>query len=427
MPTTIMWFRRDLRLVDNPALVAAARAGSVVALFCLDTRLLDPAGANRVAFLLRTLRALDASLDRALVVRRGDPVAVVPALAREVGAAAVYATADFAPYGAARDDRVRAALDVPLHLVSSPYAVAPGTVRNGSGEPYKVFTPFKRAWRAAGWPAPIKAPRAPRWVNGVASDGIPDDPRTDAALPAAGEVAAKQAARAFWDRHLSRYDTQRDRPDLDATSRLSPYLKFGALHPRQLLALLDGTDAHRVFADELCWREFYADVLFHQPRSARETLQSKMRGLEVDTGAVADARFDAWATGRTGYPLIDAGMRQLLAEGWMHNRARMATASFLVKDLHVDWRRGARHFMRHLVDGDLASNQHGWQWTAGTGTDAAPFFRVFSPARQAARFDPDEAYVRRWVPEYGSDDYPAPIVEHAVEREDALRRYAALR
>jgi deoxyribodipyrimidine photo-lyase len=205
---------------------------------------------------------------------------------------------------------------------------------------------------------------------------------------------------------------------------------------------LGTSKGEQTFAKELCWREFYADVLFHRPASARESMDTSVGGIEWDRGRDADELFAAWAEGRTGYPIVDAGMRQLAAEGWMHNRVRMITASFLVKDLHLDWQRGARFFMRHLVDGDLASNQHGWQWTAGTGTDPAPFFRIFNPTTQGERFDPDGAYVRRYVPELAGvpatwvhrpheapdgppAGYPPPMVDHAEERADALRRYGA--
>ena len=265
----------------------------------------------------------------------------------------------------------------------------------------------------------------------------------DASLPEPGEAAAQRAARRFWDTHLDRYDEQRNDPGADATSRLSPYLKWGCLHPRQLLSKLGTTAAERTFRTELCWREFYADVLHHRPETARRAFAPRMAGIEVD-GRGTSPRFDAWRDGRTGYPIVDAGMRQLVAEGWMHNRVRMLVASFLVKDLHLDWTRGARHFMEHLVDGDLASNQHGWQWVAGTGTDAAPYFRIFNPVTQGERFDPRGTYVRRWVPELATvtdrfvhhpwDDpdgppagYPAPMLDHAEEREEALRRYAVVR
>jgi deoxyribodipyrimidine photo-lyase len=448
-PTTVLWFRRDLRLSDHPALLDAVRAagpgGAVLALFVVDDRLWGPSGANRRSFLIGCLRALDESIAGRLVVRRGEPEAVVPAVAAEVGARQVFVTADFGPYGTRRDDVVEQALaahGIELARAGSPYAVDPGEVRNGSGAPYKVFTPFAKAWRAHGWPAPSRAPSSVSWAT-APSDRIPVEPPTEATLPAAGEAAAKRAARRFWDAHLAGYDTARNDPGADATSRLSPYLRWGCLHPRQLLAKLGGSEAERTFATELCWREFYADVLHHRPETARDALDLSMRAMETDGPGTAP-RFSAWFEGRTGYPVVDAGMRQLVGEGWMHNRVRMLTASFLVKDLHLDWRRGARFFMQHLVDGDLASNQHGWQWVAGTGTDASPYFRVFNPVTQGERFDPDGTYVRRWVPELRDvpsryvhrpwDDpagppagYPAPMVDHAEERAEALRRYDAVR
>jgi deoxyribodipyrimidine photo-lyase len=233
---------------------------------------------------------------------------------------------------------------------------------------------------------------------------------------------------------------------VDGTSALSAHLKYGELHPRTLLADLgsdpgEGAERYRF---ELCWRDFYADVLWHEPASAREDLRPALADMTYDDGPLADERFTAWADGRTGFPFVDAGMRQLRATGWVHNRARMVVASFLVKDLHLPWQRGARHFMHWLRDGDLASNMHGWQWVAGTGTDAAPYFRIFNPVKQGLTFDPDGEYVRRWVPELRGvpgaaahepwllpgglpDGYPARVVDHSVERAEALRRYEAAR
>jgi deoxyribodipyrimidine photo-lyase len=221
---------------------------------------------------------------------------------------------------------------------------------------------------------------------------------------------------------------------------LSPYLRFGVLHPRQLLSQLGSGAGADHFRSEICWREFYADVLFHKPHTAWQNLQQKMNALPVDTDKKAQEKFAAFTTGQTGYPIVDAGIRQMLATGWMHNRVRMIVASFLIKDLHLPWQWGARFFMDHLIDGDIASNNHGWQWTAGTGTDAAPYYRVFNPFGQGEKFDPDGTYVRQWVPELADIDtksvqtpwtlgllapeaYPAPIVDHAVEREEALARY----
>jgi deoxyribodipyrimidine photo-lyase len=449
VPTTILWFRRDLRLSDHPALVEAVHAagshGEVLALFCVDDRLWGPAGANRRTFLVGCLRALDESIGGRLVLRAGDPAVVVPAVAADVGASEVFVTADFAPYGTQRDDAVERALIAggrALVRVGSPYAVEPGTVLNGSGLPYRVFTPYSKAWRAHGWPSSINAPRSVRWAS-APSEGLPATPAPTAALPEPGEAAAKRAARRFYDGPLAAYDERRNDPGADATSRLSPYLKWGCLHPRQLLQKLGTTAAASTFRNELCWREFYADVLHHRPDTVRQAFNPAMAAMAVD-GAGTGPRFDAWREGRTGYPIVDAGMRQLVGEGFVHNRVRMLVASFLVKDLHLDWTRGARFFMEHLVDGDIASNQHGWQWVAGTGTDASPYFRIFNPVTQGERFDPGGTYVRRWVPELREvadryvhhpwDDpsgppagYPPPMVDHAEEREEALRRYAAVR
>jgi deoxyribodipyrimidine photo-lyase len=434
MATAVWWIRRDLRLADNPALLAAlAAADAVVPLFVLDDRLWGPAGEPRRAFLAGCLRELSERTDGHLVVRTGQPEDVVAAVVREVDAGAVFAAEDFGPYGRARDARVASHVD--LRLVGSPYAVAPGEILTGDGRPYRVFTPYYRAWRSHGWSPPVKAPANARWDR-IASEPIPT---VEQAIGwASGEEAAKAMARRFWDEHLATYGEGRDRPGADATSRLSPYLKWGCIHPRQLLAMLGPDDD--AFARPLCWRDFYADVLFADPGSARRAWSPALANIATDSGPGADAAFEAWVAGQTGYPLVDAGMRQLTNEGWMHNRVRMSAASFLVKDLHLDWRRGAAYFMRALVDGDLASNQHGWQWVAGTGTDASPYHRVFNPILQSKRFDPDGEYIRRYVPElrdlpapvihepWKAPDgppagYPSPIVDHATERLEALRRY----
>jgi deoxyribodipyrimidine photo-lyase len=429
----VFWFRRDLRLTDNPALSAAAdhaaaRGAGVAPLFVADPHLLARAGANRRSFLAGSLAALDGDLDGSLTLRRGPSARAVAAFAAEVGADTVFATGDCTPYGRRRDAAVAqslAAAGRTLALLGSPYAVAPGRVLTGDGRPYRVFTPFRRAWSEHGWPAPLAAPPTARWLAAeadVAMGDIGARPESPV-LPAPGEAAASDALERFLDGPADGYDGDRDRPDRPGTSRLSPYLRFGSIHPRQILHRLGRSPGAQTFSSELAWREFYADVLWHHPGSAWEPLLPVGRHVRWDSGPLADQRFGAWAAGQTGYPLVDAGMRQLQAEGWMHNRVRMLTASFLVKDLHIDWRRGARLFLDRLVDGDLASNNHGWQWVAGTGTDAAPFHRVFNPSRQAERFDPDGAYVRRYVPEAGSSTYPAPIVDHGAERLEALERW----
>jgi len=431
----VLWFRRDLRTTDHPALSAAAGEARslgrpLLGLFVVEDGLLATGGPNRRAYLARTLAALDDALGGRLVLRRGRPEDVVPAVAAEVGSATVHATGDCAPYGRRRDDRVAAALaadDRTLVRTGSPYAVSPGRVLTGGGDPYRVFTPFQKAWAGHGWAAPLPAPDGVRWARADRELTPADLERAAgdvvATLPPAGEPAAAEQLDAFLDGPVGHYGDARDRPDVDGTSRLSPYLRFGALHPRQVLDRVPSGASGDVFRSELAWREFYADVLWHRPDSAWAPLSSVGAHLRTDEGPEADERFAAWNEGRTGYPIVDAGMRQLAAEGWMHNRMRMLTASFLVKDLHLPWQRGAGHFLDLLVDGDLASNNHGWQWVAGTGTDAAPFYRVFSPDRQAERFDPDGAYVARYVPEAGTDDYPHPIVDHAAERVEALERW----
>src|SRR5579875_174566 len=448
VPAAVMWFRRDLRLRDNPALLAASKHGPVLALFVLDPVLVKSAGRARLGFLFESLRCLDEDIAQRggrLTVRFGPPWRVVPEVAREAGAASVHITADFGPYGAKRDARVAKALaPVPLIATGSPYAVSPGALRGPSGEPYRVYSAFARAWRSHGWPPPVDSDRAvARWLS-LAGEPLPSGTELckGLSLPVPGERAAAEAWERFRQSGLKSYAMSRDRLDLDKTSRLSAYLKFGQLHPRTLLAharqagLDEGAER---FVSELAWREFYAAVLAYWPKSAWEPFRP-------EAGAVKwrcdDELFAAWAQGRTGYPLVDAGMRQLSTEAWVHNRARMVVASFLVKDLHLDWRLGARHFMEHLVDGDLASNQHGWQWVAGTGTDAAPYNRIFNPVLQARRFDPEGNYVRRWVPELRGlstqelsepweppggppPGYPLPVVDHQAARNEALSMYRA--
>ena len=444
-PPTVFWFRRDLRLGDNPALVAAAEAGPVVPIFVIDDALWGPSGDNRRAMLVKALDALRAPTDGALSVVAGSPEQVVPAVAEALGAAAVVATEDFGPYGRRRDAAVADALAEAgreLILIDSPYAVRPGSLVTGGGTSYKVFTPFFRSWKAHGWAAPVGEP-AVTW-HSLGRWETPSGPPVEVALPGADEAAAEVVVDAFLADRVGAYGDDRDRPAVEGTSRLSPYLKWGVVHPRQLLARLGDSPGEETFRSEICWREFYAEVLHNRPETARQAFAAKMAAMEVDDGPETEESFAAWAEGRTGYPIVDAGMRQLLAEGWMHNRVRMIVASFLVKDLHLDWRRGARHFMHHLLDGDLASNNHGWQWVAGTGTDASPYFRIFNPISQAKKFDPDGAYVRRWVPEVAHlpnrsihapwteatgapAGYPAPMVDHDVERRESLNRYDLLR
>jgi deoxyribodipyrimidine photo-lyase len=460
----VVWFRRDLRVADNGAIRAAVAhvnrtGGMVFAVFVLDPALVKGSGPNRLAYLYRALRALRL-LGVPLDVLEGPPETALLGYVRS-RSATVFVTADAGPIGHRRDQQLEDLLQnsgSALTSADSPYLVSPGTVRKGDGTPFKVFTPFSRVWlNTASSQRPSPTP-AVLWASGNGTGNIPEDPAgVSSHLPEASERAVANQWVTFCQHNLRTYDQNRDSPGLDATSRLGAALKFGVVHPRQLMEELEaaigmGNEGARIFRSELCWREFYADVLWHRPET-RWTNYVANLDIETDAGPSADERFDAWCQGRTGFPFIDAGMRQLLAEGWMHNRVRMAVASFLVKDLHLPWQRGAAWFMHHLVDGDVASNQHGWQWTAGTGTDAAPYFRIFNPISQGKRFDADGTYVRRWIPELGSVSdrsihepwldranattlfetarqqatYPAPIVDHAAERDEAMRRYRATR
>lgn len=445
MATSVIWFRTDLRLLDHPALAAAVAAGAdgVVPLLVLDDRFWGPGARVRQAYFSALLRDFDARIGGLHVVR-GDPAREVPRVVDLVGADSVHVSADFTPYGAERDADVEAALAVPFVRTGSSYAVSPGRVVKDDGEPYRVFTPYFRAWQEHGWREPAPEPAHIPWLRPdepphPLPDALPPD---EVQLPPVGEAAARDHWHEWVESHLEDYADTRDRPDLDTTSRMSVHLKWGTMHPRTLLADLaerpgDGTDA---YVRELAFREFYADVLHRRPDSAFGYYDRRFEHLPYDE---PDADVEAWKEGRTGFPIVDAGMRQLLREGWMHNRVRMIVASFLVKDLHVEWTHGAAHFLDRLVDADLASNQHNWQWVAGSGTDPAPYFRVFNPVTQGKKFDPDGVYIRRWVPELAHLNapaihepwklaeppagYPPPLVDHAEERREALRRYDGLR
>ena len=447
MPS-LLWFRRDLRLRDLPALLGAAddQTGTL-ACFVLDPRLEASSGARRLQFLGDSLRCLTAALDGRLLITRGRPEEVVPQVCRAIDAGAVHISADFSPFGLRRDAAVGAALataGIDMIATGSPYLVSPGRVTKDDGSPYKVFTPFFNRWREVGWREPARTgPDTTAWVDPDDIAGLPA--RTDAPDPGAsldvpaGEAEALQRWGQFLADGIGRYGTDRDRPATPGTSRMSAHLKFGTIHPRTMAADLDLRDSGAAaYLRELAFRDFYAEVLYRWPESAWRNWNPKFDAIEVESGPQAHEAFEAWKQGRTGYPIVDAGMRQLNQTGFMHNRVRMIVASFLVKDLHLPWQWGARWFMEQLADGDLASNQHGWQWCAGTGTDAAPYFRVFNPTAQGEKFDPDGAYVRRWVPELADavdvhrlkagppEGYPEPIVDHAAERAEALRRYGLI-
>ena len=447
----IVWFRRDLRLLDQPAVLAARAAHRrVVPLFVLDPVLLEgpAASPNRSWFLVETLRSLRddlRSLGSDLVIRAGDPRVVVPEIAREVGASDVYASRDHAPYGRARDRAAAAALDalgIAWHAKAGLLVHEPEAVRTADGRPYRVFSPFRRAWEAVETrtvrPRPGDLTPLPA---GLALGDLPppSTPTADPAeMPIPGEAAARRRLARWVEAGLDGYARTRDRlADPDGTSRLSQDLHFGLLSATEVVARAERPgEGPRTFRSELVWREFYAHLLFHWPAARSEAMQPALRDLPWSDDEDA---LTAWTAGRTGYPVIDAAMRQLTTTGWMHNRARMLTASFLTKHLLIDWRRGAAVFGRHLLDGDVASNSGGWQWAASTGSDPQPYVRIFNPVLQGRRFDPDGAYVRRWVPELGDvptaalhapwelPGRPAPIVDHATARARALAVYGAAR
>jgi deoxyribodipyrimidine photo-lyase len=431
--TAIVWFRRDLRVHDHPPLHEALAAHDrVVPVFVLDERLTG-VSPSRTSFMLDCLRELRAALrDRGgeLFVREGEPDAVLVELARETDATAVYWAPDVSPYSRARDERVAAALrEREIEVCRTP-----GNYIAGVDRPYVVFTPFWRAWQKVPRRAVQDAPRT------IAVPSTLDAGRiaaVESELPEplpAGEAQARTRMNAFLRGGASGYEEHHDRV-AGGTSALSPYLHFGCLSARELEERAADVPA---FRRQLAWRDFYAHVLLHHPANAKHAFRRELDGIEWSGG---EEELTAWKEGRTGFPIVDAGMRQLARTGWIHNRARLIVASFLVKDLHVDWRAGEAHFMRLLLDGDAAQNNGNWQWISSVGVDPAPLRRrLYNPVLQQKRHDPAGVYVRRWVPELAdvptarlaepaglAPGYPDPIVDHAEERRRTIDAYDAAR
>ena len=469
---TVVWFRRDIRLHDHPALTDAVRGdGPVVPLYVLDPALLGGrfASPNRTWFLLGALRALAEELEARgsrLVVRVGDPLEVVPTVARDVGARLVLVSRDYAPYGRRRDRAVAEALErdgIAFGARRGLLVHEPEELPGANGGTPRVFTPFLRRWEALDLrsilPAPRSVPAPDAWPDGgpgtiptAAQLGVAHPTARRDLLPEPGEPAARARLERWLaagpDHGPTAYaETRNDLADPEATSRLSYDLRLGLLSPVEVatraLAVDGGAEGSRRYVSELAWRDFYNHVLWHEPRTAKEPFLEAFAGRRPP--GTDEASVEAWRRGQTGYPIVDAAMRHLEASGWMPNRTRMIVASFLTKDLLTDYRVGEAHFLYHLLDGDPASNLGGWQWAASVGTDAQPYFRVFNPVTQAERFDPDGAYVRRWLPELAAvpakrihapwtmtveeqagancrigTDYPAPIVDHAEARRRAL-------
>ncbi|MBI5354707.1 MAG: deoxyribodipyrimidine photo-lyase [Chloroflexi bacterium] len=438
---SIWWIRRDLRLADNPALHAALQAGWVIPVF-----ILDPAFSNqspcRKSFLYEGLSKLNDDL-RAhksyLVLRKGKPVEVLTKLFQETGASKIHAEEDYTPYARKRDAEV--AHQLHLELQAGQTVHHPEFVKKKDGTPYTVYTPYSRAWKSL--PADISLIPAPKAINtppDIFSEPLPEY-QSNLLFPA-GEAEAQRRLTQFTNEQITNYDETRDRVDLDGTSSLSPYIRFGIISLRQAVhaakpSTFDHQHSTEIWLNELIWREFYIQILYHFPYVLKEAFNPALRNIpwrnDVD-------EFEKWKQGQTGLPIVDAAMRQLKETGWMHNRARMIAASFLVKDLLIDWRWGEAWFMENLLDGDPAANNGGWQWTAGTGTDAAPYFRIFNPVLQSVKFDPEGNYIRRWVPELSglsakeihapwemnikAEGYPKqPIIDHSIVKERTLNAY----
>ena len=442
--TAIAWFRRDLRLADNPALTHALAHAETIAPVFVDAPAHAPlaAGSASRAWLDRSLHALDGSLTAcgSRLTRTDGPAAeTLPALAAKLGATLVTCTRDWTPAALAEESAVREALSavgVELFVAESQLLVTPDAVRTGSGTPYAVFTPYSRSWAAA-WqpssplPAPARIPDAGP-VDGTAQASThaarqqPRHPRDLDGWWTPGEAGAIAKLAAFSAACVAAYDRDRDLPAIHGTSELSAHLSFGEVSPRQVAwAVAEGSEDAVAwpFLRQLAWREFAYHVLHAHPSSQTAPLKPEYAAFPWRDDEIATT---AWLEGRTGFPLVDAGMRQLAETGWMHNRVRLVAASFLVKDVLVPWQTGEAAFRERLVDYDPAANAFNWQWVAGSGADASPFFRIFNPTTQAKRFDPTGEYVRRWIPELESPEYPTPIVDHSEARTRALAARAAL-
>jgi len=476
-PPVIVWFRQDLRLSDNPALMAAIASGApVIPLYILDDQSADEwkmGGASRW-WLHHSLNALDQSFSRLggqLMLRQGTAKDVLLQLIETYGAQSVYWNRCYEPWARDRDAAIKSGLKdkgLSARSFNGSLIVEPWEIATKAGAPYRVFTPFWRALQAKHEPdAPLPAPESISFVEVSGSDALkdwallphsPDWSSRFTDIWAPGEHQAQARLSEFLSQRASDYHDRRNTPGVHGTSRLSPHLHFGEISPRQIWhgAVNAGqrhSECGQVFLSEIAWREFSYNLLYHFPDLPHANFQARFNGFEWENDPGTKTRLlKAWQTGQTGYPIVDAGMRELWATGWMHNRVRMIVASFLIKDLMIDWRDGEAWFWDTLVDADLASNAASWQWTAGSGADAAPYFRVFNPVSQGEKFDPDGDYVRTWLPELEKlsakaihapwqadrqtllnagvllgQTYPEPIVDHAEARKRALAAFEKIK
>jgi len=463
MKTVIHWFRRDLRITDNPALGAAAAAGQVVPVYiCSGWKASHRwTGPNRQHFLCGCLASLAENLKSiggALVIRQGGAVDALEKLAHETRAEEIFFNRDPDPFGRAVEDQLKAMAarnGIAVREFKDVCVHERDEVLTAAGESYRVFTPYAKAWAKLPRPSAVGRVKSLRTPPGVASDPLPTLDSWGLTAPAAGMVEpGERAARArmkdFLENRLAAYGANRNLPAGTTTSRLSQDLRFGLVSIRELVGAVEarsaelpaaGRDSAGKYLSELIWREFYMQILWHFPEVLEVEFNPVFRGIEWPG---SQAAFVRWCAGETGFPIVDAAMRELRATGFMHNRTRMIAAMFLTKDLHLDWRLGERYFMQMLADGEIASNNGGWQWSAGTGADAAPYFRIQNPWTQTKRYDPNGAYIKTWIPELHdlppekffaapapglrlAKDYPPPIVDHAAARETTLALFARAR
>jgi deoxyribodipyrimidine photo-lyase len=456
--TVIHWFRRDLRITDNTSLLAAAATGlPVVTVYVVSSwsHHHNWTGAKRQEFLCGCLKSLDANLHTIgarLIIREGNALASLQQLAKETNAVAIHFNRDPDPFGKATEQKIRdwcRSVDIECHGHDDVALHTPDEVLTQSATPYRVYTPYSRSWLCLEKRRPAGKPRNLQTPKSLSSLPLPNISHwkltpSGATLPEPGERAALERLRQALDKGVAHYAAKRDIPSTPGTSRISQDLRFGLVSIRKVLAEVlrarekcnaAGKIGCDTYIKELAWREFYFAILHHFPNVLEEEFNPDWRGLPWNEPGT---NWEAWTQGRTGFPIIDAGMRELLATGFMHNRVRMITAMFLTKDLHIDWRHGESFFMQHLIDGEIASNNGGWQWSAGTGADAAPYFRIQNPWTQSARYDPEGTYIKRWVPELAhtdpklltqppsngkpiAPDYPIPCVDHSTERDRTLR------
>jgi deoxyribodipyrimidine photo-lyase len=463
MKRVIHWFRRDFRITDNTALAAAVERGEEVVPVYLSSDWQGQhrwTGSARQEFLCGSFASLAKNLETIgghLIIRKGDAVNELEKLLIETGATAIFANRDPDPFGRAveaRLARVCEAKGVELFLYKDICIHERDEVLTGQGTNYRVFTPYSKAWFSLPKPAPTGSIKQIKTPGGISSLPLPQLSDwglvSSVTIPESGERAARERLKSFLSARVGLYGEQRDIPSLAGTSQLSQDLRFGLISPRQILAAAkkveeglahDGRKSMMKFLTEIVWREFYMQLLWHYPELLDQEFNTTWRGMEWPGPAGQADSFDRWCEGQTGFPIVDAAMRQLAATGWMHNRARMIVAMFLTKNLHLDWRLGEAFFMRSLVDGEIASNNGGWQWSAGTGADAAPYFRIQNPWSQTKRYDPEGLYIRKWIPELKNvstaslldppqdgrpiaSGYPLPIVDHSTERDRTLELFA---